>query len=76
MKDNTVVVKKRCDLSFHNKYSFLKKIDELPTGPKWNCELVKVTGNIRGENGEEMTEELELWFQDPIEVVRELIGNL
>jgi hypothetical protein len=68
-------VKNQNNLSFHNKYSFMKKVDDLPTGPGWNCELVKITGNVRGENGEMMTEELELWCRDPVEIVRELIGN-
>jgi hypothetical protein len=53
----------------------MKKVDDLPTGPGWNCELVTVTGNTCGENGEMMTEELELWFRDPVEIVRDLIGN-
>jgi hypothetical protein len=75
MKAYALKVKNRCGLSFHNKYSFMKKVDALPTGLGWSCELVKVTGNIRGENDEEMTEELELWFWNPIEIVHKLIRN-
>ena len=68
-------VKNQGNLSFHNKYSFMKKIDDLPTDPEWKCDLVKVTGNICGENGQNMTEEFELWFWNPVEIVRNLIGN-
>ncbi|KAG6822115.1 hypothetical protein H0H92_015207, partial [Tricholoma furcatifolium] len=50
-------------------------IDKLPTGPEWHCEIVTVKGDLIGEDGELMTENLELWFRDPVEVVRELIGN-
>ncbi|KAG6810014.1 hypothetical protein H0H92_013700 [Tricholoma furcatifolium] len=50
-------------------------IDKLPTGPEWHCKIVTVKGDLIGEDGELMTENLELWFRDPVEVVRELIGN-
>jgi hypothetical protein len=40
-------------------YSFLKKIDQLPTGPEWVCESVKVDGDHTGEASKMMFEELE-----------------
>lgn len=65
----------RVGLSFHNTYSFLKKIDQLPTGPDWVCEIVKVSGDVEAEDGETLGEELELWHRNPMECIQELIGN-
>ncbi|KAF9562392.1 hypothetical protein CPC08DRAFT_797291, partial [Agrocybe pediades] len=67
------IVKERCNLSFHNNYSFLKKVDALPTGPGWTCEIVTVVGDRVGEDGCLLQEELELWMRDPIEIVKDLI---
>jgi hypothetical protein len=53
----------------------LKKIDQLPTGPDWVCDIVKVSGDLEGEDGERMGEELDLWRRDPLECIQELIGN-
>jgi hypothetical protein len=72
---DTKQVKKHNNLSFHNKYSFMKKVDDLLTGPGWNCELITVTGNVCDEDGEMMKDILELWCWDPVEIVHDLIGN-
>ncbi|KAF8954047.1 hypothetical protein BDZ97DRAFT_1742679 [Flammula alnicola] len=69
------IVRDRSQLSFHNNYSFMKKVDELPTGPDWMCDLVTIAGDRLGEDGQMMTEKLELWQRDPIECIQELIGN-
>lgn len=67
----------------------MKLIDQLPTGPEWQCELVRVHSDVgravedaeEGEGqdneleGEGDSEELELWLRDPVACVRELIGN-
>jgi hypothetical protein len=53
----------------------MKKIDALPAGPKWTCEIIKVHGEILGDQGEELCEEVELWRRDPVECVRQLMGN-
>lgn len=42
---------------------------------KWHCDEVEVKGTLLGEDGKEMTETLELWRRDPVECIRELIGN-
>lgn len=68
-------IQERAELSFHNTYSLLKKIDQLPTGPDWVCDIVKVSGDLEGEDGETMVEELELWRRNPVECIQELIGN-
>ena len=53
----------------------MKKVDKLPIGPKWNCSLIKVDGDLLDDDGNTMSEQLELWFRDPVECVKELIGN-
>ncbi|KAI0695225.1 hypothetical protein BC835DRAFT_1306084 [Cytidiella melzeri] len=42
---------------------------------QWICDNVTVVGNILGENGKALSEELELWRRNPVECVRKLIGN-
>jgi Plavaka transposase len=53
----------------------LKKIDRLPTGPDWKCDIVTITGNIVDENGVYLEESVEVWRRDPVECVKELMGN-
>ena len=60
---------------FHNSYSYLKKVDQLPTGPEWHCKVVTAQGNIIEENRSCIVEELELWFREPVECARELLSN-
>ena len=62
-------------MSFHNSYLYLKKVDQLPTGLEWHCEVITAQGDIMDENGSCMVEDLELWFRDPVEYVRELLSN-
>jgi hypothetical protein len=68
-------VNSRENLSFHNNYTFLKKIDQLPTGPEWTCDIVTITGNILDDNGIFLEENVEVWRRDPVECVKELMGN-
>ncbi|KAI0265222.1 hypothetical protein BC834DRAFT_825393, partial [Gloeopeniophorella convolvens] len=65
----------RLNPSFHNSYSLSKMIDALLTGPSWTCELVNVKGDRIGEDGKPMESNLELWMRDPLECIRELMGN-
>jgi hypothetical protein len=37
--------------------------------------MVKVAGNRKFEDGTFMSEEVELWKRNPVECVRELLGN-
>ncbi|KAG2158759.1 uncharacterized protein EDB93DRAFT_1076631, partial [Suillus bovinus] len=69
------ITQNRTKLSFHNNCSFLQKIDELPHGLGWSCRKITVRGNLEDENGAPLQEELELWSRDPVECVKELIGN-
>lgn len=38
-------------------------------------EEVKLTGDLNDGEGRPMEETLELWYRDPVECIRELIGN-
>ncbi|KAG6835260.1 hypothetical protein H0H93_003352, partial [Arthromyces matolae] len=69
------IIQRRAKLSFHNTYTFLKKIDQLPIGTDWICDIVDVIGDRVDENGEVVQEHLELWHRDPVECVKELFGN-
>ncbi|KAF8870084.1 hypothetical protein BD779DRAFT_1456037 [Infundibulicybe gibba] len=65
----------RMNLSFHNNRSFLKRVDALPTGPNWECEIVTAPGDQCGEDGEIVGEDMELWYRDPVECIKELLSN-
>ncbi|KAH7904475.1 hypothetical protein BJ138DRAFT_1019119, partial [Hygrophoropsis aurantiaca] len=69
------IIQSKVDPSFHNKAAFLNAIDQLPAGVEWQCESITLTGDITNDEGEASVEEVEMWFRDPVECVRELIGN-
>ncbi|KAG1844271.1 hypothetical protein C8R48DRAFT_678478 [Suillus tomentosus] len=69
------ITQNRTKPSFHNNRSFLQKVDVLPHGPAWNCKKVSIKGNRTDENGQLLHEDLELWTRDPVECIKELIGN-
>lgn len=68
-------VKGGIDPSFHNNRAFLQRIDALPEGPKWDCYPFELVGDEVGSDGKPKTETLEIWYRDPVECVRELLGN-
>ena len=68
-------VNSRQNLSFHNNYTFLKRINQLPAGPEWICDIITITGNIVDENGVCMEVDVELWRRDPVKCVKGLMGN-
>jgi hypothetical protein len=37
--------------------------------------MISMKGDLLDENGNALEEELELWMRDPVEVVKELLGN-
>jgi len=39
------------------------------------CEIFEITGDRKDENGDAIVEEVELWRRNPVDCVRELIGN-
>ena len=63
--------------TYGNNRIFLKKIDGLPTqATKWTCDIVTSQGNHVTEDGEPVPpERLELWRRDPVECLKELMGN-
>lgn len=63
------------DPSFHNNRALLQRIDALPEGPGWRCYPFELEGDELSEDGKKQTEVLEMWCRDPVECVRELLGN-
>lgn len=63
------------NLSFQNKYNLFKKLDQLPRGPQWECEIFEAMGDQLDANGKPCTERLELWKRNPVDCIRELMGN-
>ncbi|EUC60634.1 hypothetical protein RSOL_356350, partial [Rhizoctonia solani AG-3 Rhs1AP] len=67
----------RCQLSFSSNYALNKILDKLPAaGPRWRRIQRMITGTMKDAKGAKfLTEEIEIWVRDIIEVIRELIGN-
>lgn len=64
------------NLTATSKYLFNQQIDQLPNKmARWIYDQVTVTGDHVGENGQVATEILDLWRRDPLDCIRELIGN-
>ncbi|KAK7029714.1 hypothetical protein R3P38DRAFT_3314401 [Favolaschia claudopus] len=61
--------------SFHNKRAFLRRIDALPQGPPWYCQVFEIIGDEVDGNGKKKTESVELWYRNPLDCIRELLGN-
>ncbi|KAI0074540.1 hypothetical protein K474DRAFT_1765568 [Panus rudis PR-1116 ss-1] len=64
-----------CDLSMGSKYTFFQKVDSLPVSQNWMYDDITVVGDRIGEDNKMMSERVELWRRDPVECVRELLGN-
>jgi hypothetical protein len=50
-------------------------INQLPKGPEWSCEGIRIEGDMTNAEGEQLTEDVEVWMQNPVEVIQELFGN-
>ncbi|KAJ6591367.1 hypothetical protein B0H10DRAFT_2167842 [Mycena sp. CBHHK59/15] len=61
--------------SFHNNRSFLQRIDVLLEGSQWFCHTFELKGDELDADGNPKTEIVEMWHRDPLECVRELLGN-
>ncbi|KAJ7630322.1 hypothetical protein FB45DRAFT_978715 [Roridomyces roridus] len=69
-------IKHGADPSYHNTRAFFQsRIDALPGGPEWECEIFDVVGDEVDERGEPKKEEIELWKRNPVECIKELMGN-
>ncbi|KAJ6628364.1 hypothetical protein B0H10DRAFT_2209647 [Mycena sp. CBHHK59/15] len=66
--------------SFGGKNDFFEKIDSLLGGVKWQCKFLDIKGDLpdldKDPTGNTMRcEQVELWWRDPVECVKELLGN-
>ncbi|KAJ6611866.1 hypothetical protein B0H10DRAFT_2283854 [Mycena sp. CBHHK59/15] len=74
------IISDRAKPSFGGKKKFFEKVDSLPGGAKWHCKLLDTKGDLpdleKDPTGATMCrEQSELWWRDPVECVKELIGN-
>ncbi|KAJ7084764.1 hypothetical protein B0H15DRAFT_951261 [Mycena belliarum] len=74
------IIRERAKPSYAGKNEFFDKIDDLPGGVRWQCKEMDIKGDLpdldRDPTGSTMRgETVELWWRDPVECVRELIGN-
>ncbi|KAJ6464432.1 hypothetical protein C8R45DRAFT_840248 [Mycena sanguinolenta] len=74
------IISDRAKPSFSGKNEFFDKIDSLPGGVKWQCKVLDVKGDLpdleEDPTGATMRrEQVELWWRDPVECVKELLGN-
>ncbi|KAI0728335.1 hypothetical protein C8Q72DRAFT_875895 [Fomitopsis betulina] len=69
------IIRNRAHPAYQTKDNLLRDIDSLPDGVDWKCELVKLTGDIKDLDGNAMKEKVEFWFRNPLECIRELLGN-
>ncbi|KAJ6586558.1 hypothetical protein B0H10DRAFT_2168046 [Mycena sp. CBHHK59/15] len=61
--------------SFANNQAFLKFVDALPPGPQWYCHAFELVGDELDANEQPKKETVKMWYRDPVECVRELLGN-
>ncbi|KAJ6619442.1 hypothetical protein B0H10DRAFT_2163885 [Mycena sp. CBHHK59/15] len=74
------IISDRAQPSFGDKKDFFEKIDSLPGSVKWQCKMLDVEGDLpdldKDPTGATMCrEQVELWWRDPVECVKELLGN-
>ncbi|KAJ3557367.1 hypothetical protein NM688_g1510 [Phlebia brevispora] len=69
------ITRQRSSLSFKDKRAFFQKVDSLPQGPEWKCEILESKGDLSDTDSQPCIEYLELWRRDPLACIRELIGN-
>ncbi|PSR97569.1 hypothetical protein PHLCEN_2v4308 [Hermanssonia centrifuga] len=62
-------------LDYPNKDRLYKAVDELPSGLDWQCKEIVQTGDLKNANRAALTETLEVWYRDPMDCIRELLGN-
>ncbi|KAG6913067.1 hypothetical protein DXG01_009879, partial [Tephrocybe rancida] len=69
------IIQNRVNPLFSTKDQLLNTIDSLPKGVKWNLHHVHMTGDLLDDDGNPLRDTLEFWWRDPVECVRELLGN-
>jgi hypothetical protein len=50
-------------------------MDSLPEGPDFKVESLVLKGDLLDNNKKPLEEEVEFWYRDPIECVKEILGN-
>jgi hypothetical protein len=76
MRINNIQIKEKISLLYKNEETFFNMVDQLPTdGPEWLCNVIKIAGNTFDNEEELLTEDVELWWQNLLDCVHELIGN-
>lgn len=68
-------IQQSATLSFKNNYELLKKNDQLLQSEEFLHEIIQVPGDALDDSGAPMVDELELYYRNPVEVIRELVGN-
>ncbi|KAI5115528.1 hypothetical protein M0805_009630 [Coniferiporia weirii] len=53
----------------------VQMIDALPQSTKWINNFIVAMGDCLNADGSPMSETLELWWHNPVEIIRELVGN-
>lgn len=65
---------RRADIKWKTADALFRSIDALDSGPKWNCKIMKVEGDLDSD-GTRQVEYGELWYRDIIDVHGHLLGN-
>ncbi|KDQ21790.1 hypothetical protein BOTBODRAFT_86804, partial [Botryobasidium botryosum FD-172 SS1] len=58
-----------------NATAFFEKIDQLPHGPKFQQHSIEVIGDLTGDDGKPLRQELDIWARDPVECAQEILQN-
>ncbi|KAG8943138.1 hypothetical protein FRC03_002650 [Tulasnella sp. 419] len=70
------IIRARVQPSFASKYEFFKKVDQLPIGPAFSRMTVLIKGDILDDDDNVLTEEVEMFVQDPVEFSRQPTASL
>jgi hypothetical protein len=68
-------ITKNLRLSFTSHYTLYKKLNSLPGGTEWQKDIVTLFGNRHNRYGKRPQEKLEVWFRDPVAIVKDLLRN-
>ncbi|KAF8833145.1 hypothetical protein BDN67DRAFT_992890 [Paxillus ammoniavirescens] len=61
---------------FTSKYMLMKAIDKRPQLSEWHLKAITIEGDLLGQNGQQQTEEVELWLCNPVDCIRKLMANV
>ncbi|KAG9123650.1 hypothetical protein FRC07_014386 [Ceratobasidium sp. 392] len=69
------IISKNLHLSFTSYHTLYKRMNDLPGGPEWKKDVIKLQGNRYNRHGRRLSERLELWFRDPVAVMKDLLAQ-